>query len=998
MPPKMSNLGSKGKLAPPLPNSAPLGSGFIIPTNIPILSDKLRQIQPDLLSDFEVQNTITQQLKTTVQARAADAEDKLPRLNIERVNFSILNADKLDKMKVVNVSTRINRDDVNLNMVGQYDKMGRGVKDKCYTNADGNLEGIVPPAQSVTSYTQLGTLDIYKLCETCKKTNTDCPGHLGEIKLNRAFVHPLFRDYLIMVLTSVCNSCSTLFMSKDYIIQHGYDKLSGKNLLKQIAQDSKNLKCRNPNTKCNTNPTYSTRKPEIDKYEIYYGYGSATKELTNPKDIREILMILNGISKEDAELMGFRNGTHPRDMVMQSFAVIPPNSRPYTFREGIIKEDHLTSAYDEIIRDNFKYSKTTDEHKKQLIEKDLYFHISHFIDNSDGKYCRSLTEKIKSIKERIVKKEGLIRSNIMGKRVNFCARSVIGPDHTLKFGEIGVPESMFKVLTIPEMVHEKNLEYIRDLWNKRQIAFFYFGSGPAQRRYRVAESTYNQIFNGKKLQPCIGFMVERYIQDGDVVLSNRQPTLYKYSMAANFIKKVPRKNIGLHMCESKMRQADFDGDEINLHIIQGVDARVEAMTFANIQSFIPDALTAKSMAGMLYSHLVSAYVMTRPAYSKDDVEQLLRNERITFEQAKIYASELMLTKEEMTEASEVLTYKDDLKTLSKRLKKHNIPENSGRALFSYLLPEDLQYYKNFEGEEVIIKDGVLVKGRINDNHIGRSAGTIQKCIWKWYGKERAVAFMTDCTFLLDWFIYNYGFSIGFEDINLSDGVKKIIEDIKFKSINEIKIKIDALGDPSNDKTIIQKAYREAQIRGYLETFAGNIKAIAKKALAPENPLNVMGGSGNKNSAIQITGLKGQEIVYNKRPQPKISNGQRCLPYQNFNSADIKDRGFISNSFLRGMTPSELYFISEGAREGSNSIALNTADSGALSRKLFKCLEDCKLSYDGSVRNATNAIFQFSYMDGYDAGELVNTSSKNTGPIASFINLQEAVDRINAEFS
>jgi hypothetical protein len=140
-----------------------------------------------------------------------------------------------------------------------------------------------------------------------------------------------------------------------------------------------------------------------------------------------------------------------------------------------------------------------------------------------------------------------------------------------------------------------------------------------------------------------------------------------------------------------------------------------------------------------------------------------------------------------------------------------------------------------------------------------------------------------------------------------------------------------------------------------------------------------GAKGNSGNTANIVGIKGQNTVAGGRPAPKISGGRRCLPYFEYESEDIKARGFLSNSFITGMTPTEMYFESEAAREGQLGTATGTAESGALSHKLFKVLEDCKVAYDGSIRNANNVIFQFSYLDGYEPGECVITSSPSTEP-------------------
>jgi DNA-directed RNA polymerase beta' subunit len=992
MPPKAFQLGKKTDVS-----KAEEPIVFKIPENV---NDFLGNT--DILDESNLQPTITNYERNQFLRKAKKDDDKLPKLLVESVSFGILNTDKINSLKVVNVSSNISRTEDIVDLIQKTSQFtGKKMSEKqCYKTEDkSQFAGEKPlmSSQSVTSYTAMGTVENNKICTTCYRTNVDCPGHLGEIKLHTSFAHPLFREYMLKVLSCVCNSCSALLVKESYLKSQGVMNSSGKGRLDRIFEIVSKLsgKAINPCPrqkirKCLTNPKYviSSRK-NYESYEILYRYANGSKEKLS-MDINKVKQILNNISNEDAKILGFSNGVHPRDLIMESMAVIPPNARPYTIREGEIKEDHLTTAYDEIIRDNHKFSIVTDENRKRNIERDLYFHISHIIDNSDNKYCRSPTEKISGIKQRITKKEGLIRYNIMGKRVNFCGRSVLGPDSTLKFGEIAIPEAMTKVLTIPEMVHEKNYDYIMDLWDKRQIVNIQVGVNGV--RQRVLEKFYND----DTVKPKIGYIVERYIRDGDVVLVNRQPTLYKYSMIGNFIKVVPKKTIGLHMTETKMRQADFDGDEANIHVIQTLDGRVEAATFANVQGCIPDSLINSSMIGQMQNSLSGAYMLTRNTVSNiEEIKQKYLKGEINALDYEMH-KEIKLTQSEMDEGLNLITNKTDFNSLQKRFKKYNIDPLCGKALFSALLPKDFNYYRS----GVIIKDGVLVSGVIKEDHIGKKGGAMHMSIWKWYGKQRAVDFITDCTFITDWFIYKHGLSIGFSDVNLPNNVTKKIDAIILKNTNDIKLKITTLPKIDNNSSAGEKSFIEKKILGYLDEFKKEVNKIGTEALSVNNPLNIMSDSGAKGSAgstCNIVGLKGQETVFGERPVPKLNGGARCLPYFDFNSQDIKARGFISNSFIKGMTPSEMYFLSEGSRVGQLGTATTTAESGSLSHKLVKVLEDCKIAYDGSVRNANNNIYQLSYLDGYEVGESVITNSPSTGEVVSFINLKEAVEKINSSY-
>lgn len=994
MPPKIITLGNK-KGGIPTNSLLDKGPKPILPN-----AYNVGPIKTEILTDTELQPVVNAFEISKLRALADSEEKKMTKFSIDKVEFCILNQEILNKLKVVNVSSHIRSDNIDsLIKAGRFG-MKAYQNPSCHKTEDGRYYAdlIAEPSQSVTSYTEMGTTNQNKLCDTCYKTAQDCPGHLGEITLNQAFVHPLFRDYLVKVLSCVCNTCSEILIKEEQLIQQGIDKLSGKSRLSAIYDIAKEDRVMCRNKKCKFKLQYKqNQQPTPENYRIKYRLARGLNKEYKDQDINETIRIVSTISEKDAQLLGFKNGAHPKDMIMRSMPVIPPVARPYTVRDGEVKEDHLTTAYDEIIRDNYKYALVENPSRKENIERDLYFHISHFIDNSDNKYCRSLNEKIHGIKQRIGKKEGLIRTNIMGKRVNFCGRSVLGPCSELKFGEVAVPDVMSKVLTVPIKVHEKNLAYAKKLWDDRKVAAFYLVSdGQKDNRCRVIEKHYTNLFNGQKITPKVGYTLERYMTDGDVVLVNRQPTLYKYSMIGNFVKLMPRKTIGIHMTETEMRNADFDGDEVNIHVIQSLDARVEAMTFANVQDNIPNALRNSAMIGMFYNSLSSAYIMTRepetsakiiaefPNYPKHEVERL--------------SSSLNLTPTQVAQAHSILSYKEDLPTLAKRLAKHKIDPLSGHALFSSILPANFEYSKG----SVLITDGVLVKGRISKDHIKTGKDTIQMSIWKWYGRDRACAFITDCVYLTDWFINQYGLTVGFDDICPSG---KLLEDItieKLKVMNELNNAILTIGPEKPEMTQVAREYREQTIVGRLASSKMAINStIASVKLSPENPLNIMaksGAKGKEENTVNILGMIGQQIVYDKRPVAKISDGMRCLPYFEYKSENIRSRGFIPESYLEGVSPSAMYFISESARQGGVSIAVNTGKSGSLYRKLVKVFEDYKVAYDGSVRNANDTIFQLGYLDGYDGGELINTNTPSSGELINFINIKEAAARINAEFS
>ena len=950
----------------------------------------------NLESEIARQDSLTNFQKDRFISSAEVEEEKMPKLTIKDVTFSILNSEILDKLSVVDATSKIKRQPNS----AIRDSLGVG---EMPVKSCKRMGPPLPPEASITSYTQMGTVDRDKLCNTCNKTDLDCPGHLGQINLSLLFIHPLFKEMAIKVLNSVCNDCSNLLLPESMVKEY---KGTGLAKLNKIEGASKGRICRvkkDPRIKpCTRNPEWLTKSEDhIIKYIRKTGANKKGEE--NQADIDYISNILNNISDETAILLGFIKKksdekvplTHPRDFIMKSFPVIPPNARPYVIRDGKQVEDHLTACYDEIIRDNYKYGQadySNDENKKRNQARDLYFHISRFIDNSDGKYCRSPTEKIKSIKERITKKEGLIRGNIMGKRVNFCGRTVLGPDSTLEFGEVAIPREMSKILTVPEVVHERNLDYILNLWDQRKINYIYQGKGDFKGRRRlVKDSFYTDEINGKKLRPQIGDTVDRQIEDGDILLVNRQPTLYKYSFIGDKVKLVDRKTLGIHMTETKMRNADFDGDEGNIHVIQAMDARVEAYTIANVRNLIANALTNSSMVGQVFNGIVGPYLMT--AEDAQPISDDIMNE----------------FKDKMRKYAYVdKNGRNSIDTLSKRLREQGVPENDGKALFSTILPAGLFYSKADNNKTkdkkdkppIIIKDGILISGQIGKAHVGITSNTIQIAIWKWFGQEAAANFITANTFLGDAYILTYGLTFSYSSINIEKSERDKIDQLISGNISSYKYSIQELGPETPEMTPIEIEYREAQISELLNNIKDIGAKISLKTISDNNPLNVIVKAGAKGSGIEIakiTGILGQQFYKGGRSPKRITNKTRCIPYFPPNSEEIEARGFIKNSFLTGLEPSEMYFLSEPTRVGTMNSAITTATTGFMHKRMVKVMEDVKVCYDGTVRNSNDTIYQFHYGDGYDIGELSQTKFHNE-EVVNFINLQQTFDKINHEFS
>jgi DNA-directed RNA polymerase II subunit RPB1 len=332
---------------------------------------------------------------------------------------------------------------------------------------------------------------------------------------------------------------------------------------------------------------------------------------------------------------------------------------------------------------------------------------------------------------------------------------------------------------------------------------------------------------------------------------------------------------------------------------------------------------------------------------------------------------------------------------------------SGKLLFSATLPEDFYYEYEEDNNSVIIKEGILVSGRLSSKTVGAGHNSIIQAIYKFYeryqpfvddnGDTEVVKFITNATFLLDSYLATIGYSIKMEDCLLPETARenqeKIIEEVYLeaqRAAYKISKKID---NPLEDEK------RESQIKRYLDS-AKAVGGKVGKIVSADNSLLAAiksGAKGNEINFSQITTLLAQMFLKGNRFPNAISANTRCSPYFEKESLDIRSRGFCMNSFLTGLTPSELFFSQASGRIGLMDTALKTADVGDMHRRMVKMLEDIRVAYDGSVRNNKGKIFQFVYgEDGMDARELQFVPSKPEN-VPMFVDVFKEARRLNAKY-
>lgn len=448
---------------------------------------------------------------------------------------------------------------------------------------------------------RMGVLENNKTCKTCNKNSEHCVGHFGHIKLQEDLINPMFYKKVCNLLYYFCIKCNRLLVTKDLIQLKGWTKAKTKKNLQERKIDE----C----THCNTSqPVYKLLSNEGI---IQMVYKTEEKKISVEITPTEIKNIFNNVLDEDLELIGVnRNMSHPRNYIMEVFPVLPPSARPYVIAgDGNICDDDLTNQLLEIIKCNNCLEKPEiikSENKRTKVLQSLKFRISTFLNNSQGKAKHTTSGRpIKCLKKRLTGKTGQIRSNLMGKRVNYSGRTVIGPDPTLKMGELGIPVEVSKILTVPETANNLNIDMLNKIVNDGKANYIVKNKGQTRinLKYALVSRGTKLIYGDKILKKDgkivdvktgrekldstdrikrddtiidvktptkklykvkIGDVVERHLRDGDVVLLNRQPTLWAGSMLAQTVKIMPHKTFRFNLAITSGFNADFDGDEINV--------------------------------------------------------------------------------------------------------------------------------------------------------------------------------------------------------------------------------------------------------------------------------------------------------------------------------------------------------------------------------------------------------------------------------------------------
>lgn len=825
---------------------------------------------------------------------------------------------------------------------------------------------------------RLGTTTLNTKCDTCYQIN--CPGHYGYIDFGKIkIINPLYLNYALLVLRCVCASCSQLLADENYLRDAGILKLSYEKRLAAIAKLSLNLdkcikkQCVDENC-TNVRLCGATTKYFIDKSNedglIYQDAEMNNKKVRIPMNPSDIYDIFNNISDEDAILMGFQvreshkkkdMSGHPRNMIMSGMLVLPTVSRPFFEMGNSIEEDPITQKFRDIVKLLSTISKeTSNSTTADLPHVKLYSRIKKlFMKSSSDKNSRE--RKFVSISEKIQGKKMIMRQSLMGKRNNFCARSVASCDPELKFGEIGIPKVWQKVLTTSVTVNPRNILELSQLLKEGKITKILKNGGVAP-----------TLINDKtKLE--IGDKIDRWLQDGDWLISNRQPTLHSLSVMAYKVKLHDDYTVKMHLSVTTPLNLDFDGDEINGWKTRSPESISELIYLLNVQRNIMSVEQNRPSMGMVMNSVTAFYMLSQV---KEPIDEKLYSEIIA-----------------------MLPIKEDFDTLEERCFFYGIHPRSGAGLISALFPKTFRYSRG----NVEICEGILISGAMNKSTVGNSGRSVIQELHKKYGFERTSNFFTCAPYMMNKWLMEKGFTVGMVDCvnvaidengELFDASKRIID----LELAKISVQVKAIGGPVSDP--IEEEIRLAKISDLTNAAKGIGLKLAKDVLSNNNSIGTMsdmhaGTKGNTSNIGQIIGAVAQQNYRGRRLQPTITDETRLLPVYDPGDNSPEAHAFIKNSFFTGLKPEESFFLQAGGREGLIDTASNTSKTGTIQRRMVKASENARIGNDNSLRNANGVLFMPLYNYGYDPRHCLDVTYDGVRTVVPF-DIKFMIEEINAE--
>ena len=817
------------------------------------------------------------------------------------VQFGIANPDDIVKRSVVEVTT-----------------------DKTYQGSQPIPNGVFDA--------RFGVIENGKVCPTCKQTNQFCPGHFGHIRLARPVYLYQFFDMIEKLANVICLNCSKPLASPDELTNL---KSSGLGRFKEVRDLRPNPRPKEPYEcrHCQT-PIFKKVAKVLGKAATLEGhvYNTDPDTVVDPVTLQPemILRAFQRMTDEDCRFIGLNpEFARPEWMICTVLAVPPLAVRPSVVMDDNQRmEDDLTHQLISIIRSNDSLRDKIDKNESAIMldkyTASLQYNVATYVDN-DIKGLEPSAQRsgrpLRTLKSRFGAKTGRVRGNLMGKRVDFSARSVITPDANIELDELGVPEEIAINLTFPEIVSPYNRERLMG----------YIQNGPD--KHPGAKSVYLKAddrtlslryVNPETIDIREGDVVHRHLIHGDIVLFNRQPSLHKASMMAHRVVVLPYSTFRLNVSATRPYNADFDGDEMNMHVPQSIASATELRYIASVLRNIVSPRTNSPIIQLFQDTMTGAYRISQPNVEVPEpiAMNILARIRLPF---------------------------------SRKNRKW-----TGSELISAAFP-----MMNYKGR-ITLKNGQLNPGDIIQK--GAFSGLLH-VVYTDFGPERCGQLINDIQSIVTQYNLYTGFSVGTSDLIANQVTMDFVAEQLKTGRDRVSVILSDMhaGQFMNVSGLSDGEDLEDKISSALKDVAANINTEVIKSMSKDNRIVQMvdsGSKGGEHNITQMVALLGQQLIEGRRVQYTLQD--RTLPHFSRYDDGVESRGFVQHSFVDGLMPAEFFYHAQAGREGLIDTAVKTSDTGYIQRRLMKSMEDQHVEHDGTVRNVTGSVIQFVYgEDGMD---------------------------------
>ena len=891
---------------------------------------------------------------------------------------------------------------------------------------------------------RLGTSSKTGLCGTCGLGLKDCNGHFGHVRLALPCFHYGYMKKIIDVLNCICKECSRILLPEmerraavKAVRRPGLDSLRKKVILKNLMATCKKCKkcphCEafnGPVKKVGGHPvkmihhkfavyTSSNAKNKVKPPEMVTFEASFDEARRQSNDVErhwrkavedmhplKALNIFRNIPDMDVELLGMdphsstasgSNGDRPEHMIWTSLPAPPVTIRPSVAQESASTEDDITNKLGDIIQMNNLLQATLKRGQPLSKVMELWefvqIQVAMYIDGNlpglgrDGQYGRVM----RGFCQRLKGKQGRFRGNLSGKRVDFSGRTVISPDPNLAIDEVAVPTRVATTMTYPEKVTRYNIEKLRECvkrGDKVHPGANFIVKGKDGRRMVLRMVTQKADLEKMASKLEIGDTVERHLEDGDVVLFNRQPSLHKLSILSHRVKVRPWRTFRLNECVCNPYNADFDGDEMNLHVPQTEEARMEAHILMNVSQNLATPKNGTPIIAAIQDFITAAYLLSQ----KDRFFS-----RAQFTQVVSYMFGGMVVTDPITKEKKNVAIPPPAIIRPRRLW-------TGKQIWNVLMrpTADCEVHVNLEAKgkqfdnpkpsavyspewikqkgkvgkiapDMDLKDSYLVVrnsevmcGSFDKATIGDGKKeSIFYVMLRDFGAEYAVEGMNRLARLAARWLGEQGFSIGLVDVYPSTLLSKEKDKLVKEAYDECDDLIHKAREgklPTNPGCSAEVTL-EAKLSGILSKVRRACGDACMEELSKHNAPLIMAKCGSKGSNLnvsQMVAAVGQQIIDGERVQEGFES--RTLPHFKKGSREPEAKGFVVNSFFSGLSPTEFIFHAMSGREGLVDTAVKTAETGYMSRRLMKSLEDLSVRYDGTVRESGDGVVQYVFGD------------------------------------